>query len=201
MQVAYDKLTIFDNRFPPSPTQYYQLIVNTCGKSLLYLNIHPCECFAQSLYQWHGQNYFSDSDLDLSNCSELHQLVVYTDAPAELQCHVISSIVSRNIRKIVFTGFHPDAMLYTPLDSTSMLPLERAMCGLVDKLRALGYEHTLELEFGFHSRLFPHILASSRGSFPKFREKGRVIVSDNGSGKTIEVIVRFSLAFVTRISD
>ena len=201
MQVAYDKLTIFDNRFLPSPTQYYQLIVNTCGKNLLYLNIHPCECFAQSLYQWHGQNDFSDGDLDLSNCSELRQLVVYTDAPAEPQCHVISSIVSRHIRKIIFTEFPPDPMSYTPLDSTAMLPLECAMCGLVDKLRALGYEHTLELEFGFHSLLFPHALASSREYFPKFREKGRVIVWDTGSGKTIEVTVRFSSAFVTRISD
>ena len=198
MQVAYDELTIFDNRFLPSATEYYQLIINSCGKSLLHLNIHPSECFPQQLYQWHGQNQTLNSPdgvPDLSNCSELRQLVIFTDSPAKPQCDVISSIISRNIRKIVFTGSPPDVMSYRPLNSTAMLPLERAMCGLVDKLRAFGYEHTLELEFGFHSRLFPRALASSRECFLKFKEKGRVILSDTGSGKTIGLVVRFFFFF------
>ena len=49
--------------------------------------------------------------------------------------------------------------------------LDDEVCELVEKLRVLGYEHTLELEF--HSD--PG--ADRRGFLPKFREKGRVIVA------------------------
>ena len=47
MQVAYDKLTAENGWIPDSAVRYYQLIINTCGKSLLYLNLHLCERFVQ----------------------------------------------------------------------------------------------------------------------------------------------------------
>jgi hypothetical protein len=80
-----------------------------------------------------------------------------------------------------------------------MLPLEDAICGLVESLRTLGYEHTLKLEL---PDIFAHGSGSTGKHFQKFREKGRVMVSDTRSGKIIELTaIRFSLAFVTRVSD
>ena len=200
-QVAYDKLTISDDRIPPSATKYYQLIVNACGKSLVHLNFHPCECFPRNLPQWHKQiptfNFPGNTVLDLSNCSELRQVVFYTVFPKEPQCAVISSITSRHIRKIVFTAPRSDEVSRTTLDGSDMLSLEDTMCGLVEKLRKLGYEHTLELEFKLHPDWVPLPIGKS---FLKFGEKGRVLFSDT-LGRTVKLTVRVSFSFVTRVSD
>jgi len=62
-------------------------------------------------------------------------------------------------------------------------------CRLVDKLCALGYKHTLELEFRLGSvSLDPNL--NFRGFLPKFRKKGRVRVYGASSGKVLELPVR-----------
>jgi len=64
------------------------------------------------------------------------------------------------------------------------------MSALADKLRELGNEQTLELEFRFQClNLAPrvdHIVF-----LPKFREKGRVIMVDSSTGRVLEFTVRF----------
>ena len=62
--------------------------------------------------------------------------------------------------------------------------LDTALSDLVDRLRALGYRHTLELEFqldpGFaeaHQKAGPDMF------FPHFREKGRVTFSEPVNGR------------------
>ena len=59
------------------------------------------------------------------------------------------------------------------------------MCGLVEKLRVLGYENTLGLEF--HSDP-----GADREEFlPKFREKDRVKILDASGGEVFVAPVRF----------
>lgn len=94
-------------------------------------------------------------------------------------------------------------MSYSPLGSPDILPLEDAICGLVERLCALGYEHTLALEFQFHLGIFDHALDFIGKCFQKSREKSQVMVkvSDTWVGKSVEPTVRLFFASVTRISD
>jgi len=72
------------------------------------------------------------------------------------------------------------------------------MCGLVNKLCALGYEHTLELEFLFDSAEFYPDL-DFKALLPKFRERGRVRILNTSSGEVLDLPVGFS--FVTYITS
>ena len=59
---------------------------------------------------------------------------------------------------------------------------------LVDKLYALGYKHTLELEFLFESaRFYPDL--GFGALLPKFREKGRVRALNISSGEVLDLPV------------
>jgi len=70
--------------------------------------------------------------------------------PGKTECAVISSTVSTNIHKIVFTS--PSyRMPHTLLDNLCMLSLNDILHGLVRKLRTMGYKHTLEIEFRLES--------------------------------------------------
>lgn len=94
-------------------------------------------------------------------------------------------------------------MSYSPLGSPDILPLEDAIRGLVERLCALGYEHTPALEFQFHLGIFDHALDFIGKCFQKSREKSQVMVkvSDTWVGKSVEPTVRLFFASVTRISD
>ena len=76
-----------------------------------------------------------------------------------------------------------------------MLLLEDAMCGLAERLFMSGCNHTLELEFRFHPNVFDNIRDSCGKFFPKFREKGRVIILDTSSNKKIKFNVRVLICF------
>ena len=58
------------------------------------------------------------------------------------------------------------------------LTIDRQLCGLVDRLRAIGYSHTLEVvlepteyEYGAHPGRYDFTK-----SLPRFRERGVVVV-------------------------
>jgi hypothetical protein len=75
------------------------------------------------------------------------------------------------------------------------------MRGLVDKLCALGYKHTLTLEFRHRpATLDRHPDPGSR--FPKFGEKGRVVILDVSWMGARELAVRsFSRPVCVRVAD
>lgn len=159
VSVACDTLTICTVGWYPHPTpEYCQSIIGKCAKNLQHLGLS------------------SGIFLDISGCAELRRLEFYAVCPGSEECDTISSITSSNIRSIAFVSGSAPATPLPPLtlNPHSMLLLDDAICGLVDKLQALGYDHTLTLEFR-------HPVASSnaqniRAWLPRFREKGRVII-------------------------
>lgn len=59
------------------------------------------------------------------------------------------------------------------------------MSDLVDRLRAWGYEHTLELQFQLEPKsagVYPTVGLDA--FFPRFMEKGRVTLLDPTNGRT-----------------
>jgi len=65
------------------------------------------------------------------------------------------------------------------------------LCGLIGKLRTLGYDHALELEFRFEPANFDPNL-DYRGLPPKFRENDQVRILDTSGEKVLEIVVRVS---------
>ena len=63
------------------------------------------------------------------------------------------------------------------------------MHGLVGKLRTLGHEHTLALEFRLAS-VTPDPGLDYKAYFPKFRGVGRLRILDTSSGKAFDITVR-----------
>ena len=89
---------------------------------------------------------------------------------------LIASITSMNIQKIVFVlldcGVEWSYALWWSLDI--------ALSNLVDRLRVSGYDHTLELEFRLQfAEIDPE--DDLDAIFPRFREKGRVTISEKAS--------------------
>ena len=87
-----------------------------------------------------------------------------------------------NIRKIVFALSDSEGGEWR---YPSLSFLDEGLPDLVDRLRALGYEHTLELEFQ-HEFEFARIDPRDDPDefFPCFREKGRVTIL-NKSGRIL----------------
>lgn len=130
--------------------------------------------------------------LTLSHCPELRLLQICATIPGKLERAVISSIISTNIRTIIFTPqLQPRySTLRMQLEDPCWLPLDDALCMLVAKLRMLGYDHTLELEFRLDPVNFDLNL-DPKGFLPKFRERGCVRVLHHSCGRALEISVRF----------
>ena len=121
---------------------------------------------------------------NLEDYSELHELLftTYSQRPSVGELFLINSITSTNMRKIVF-ALHPTEGGWNPRLWGS---LDTALSGLVDRLHASGYEHTLELEFQLVSafaKMDPEAYLDA--FFPCFREKGRVTVLEKTSRRII----------------
>ena len=91
----------------------------------------------------------------------------------------LSSIASTELRKIIFLVGDSDHWLNIPSEMKRWASIDEQMCGLVDRLRAMGYCHTLEAEV----RLRPEVgdaltIEKISRLLPKFREKGIVSVVD-----------------------
>lgn len=113
----------------------------------------------------------------LEDCSELREIVLASSPPISYDLSLILSVTSTNIRKI--------ELEYWPLSSCPSL-IDTALSHLVDRLRASGYEHTLELEFRFGPGSAEiHFDADLKESFPHFRERGLVTVIDAMGGKML----------------
>ena len=85
---------------------------------------------------------------------------------------VISTITSTNIREIVFSP-----LLVRELEDQFWSSLDTGLSSLVDRLRASGHQHVLNVEFRRDLSFAEMVLgAGPDGFLPKFREKGRVII-------------------------
>ena len=81
-----------------------------------------------------------------------------------------------NIQKIIFERW--------PWEHEQRISLDIALSHLVDRLRASGYERTLEMEFRPEPEVYLYINPDE--FFPRFREKGLVTVR----GAMDEIIYR-----------
>lgn len=69
------------------------------------------------------------------------------------------------------------------MDSPCWKPFDEVICGLVDRLRAAGYTHVLEVEFHLQYEGFDE--EEHKKFLPGFKEKGRVRIffTPNGGVK------------------
>lgn len=63
--------------------------------------------------------------------------------------------------------------------------IDKDLCGLVDRLRATGYCHTLEVELRFTKTLDDSGIWCFANIFPEFKEKGIVTIVDVVHGNRI----------------
>jgi len=116
--------------------------------------------------------------LDLSRCPELRQLGVTLLRPRWGEQTLISSITSKNLRKLTFTSWNSCLEWDFLSRDRCWVSLDDIICGLVDRLRMSGYKHTLEVELRAQF-VDPDGEGDYDGFLQKFKEKGR--------GKIVEI--------------
>ena len=111
--------------------------------------------------------------MTIGDFRQLQELELGVAQPNSLY-RLLPSITSLELQKIVF----PTACSYWGL----WIRVDRQLCELVDRLRMMGYRHTLEVE------LRPTLVGHNRMVYnftkllSKFREKGVVTVIDTVRG-------------------
>ena len=126
--------------------------------------------------------------MSLLHYPELHELEFSTLYPTQIHTATISSVASINIRKITFSPYSLGAMLHTFLNRPYWTSFDDCISALADKLRNLGNEQTLEVEFRFEY-LVSDPLVDYKRFLPKFREKGRVRIVDCSGRQVLELAV------------
>jgi hypothetical protein len=97
-----------------------------------------------------------------------------------VELSLVESITSTNIRKILLVPYFR-GVEWNP---TNWSPLDPVLSNLVDRLRASGYEHTLELEFQLKPEFAEaYLKVGLHAYFPCFWEKGRVNLLDTSGRK------------------
>ena len=122
------------------------------------------------------------SHLTLENCSGLRELVFTAKpmGPEPGELSLIHSIASTNMQKIVFVPYYGGDG-WEPVKWSS---LEMVLCGVANRLRALGSKHILELEFQVEPKFAGiYAILGIDMIFPHFRQTGRVSLSDPVSGR------------------
>ena len=104
------------------------------------------------------------------------ELELLVNGPTPIHKAFLSSVTSIELRKVVFAVWHTHAWGTLEVGMGIWTSIDEQLCGLVDRLRATGYRHTLEVE------LRPKKPGNDPGEYdptiflPKFREKGIVTV-------------------------
>jgi len=111
----------------------------------------------------------------ISNFRQLRELELVVSWLNSSHMVPLSSITSLELRKVTFPANY---MVIFPQRAEQWDTIDKGLCGLVDRLRATGYGHTLEVELRFtevRSDVWKHDFTKF---LPKFREKGVVTVID-----------------------
>ena len=113
---------------------------------------------------------------------QLQELELVVTWPSPAYETILSSITSTELRKVIF-------FVWTPCDWTNLASrtrewdlIDKQLCGLVDRLHVMGYDHTLEAELHLRG------IVSGPGEdgfikfLPGFRERGIVTIIDANRG-------------------
>ena len=113
---------------------------------------------------------------------ELELVVIWPSSAHEV---LLSSITSNELRKVIFSmGSAIGPRSFAQRMEEWNLVIDKQFCGLVDRLRATGYSHTLEVVLRLMEFADP-------GGYdfveflPKFREKGVVVIIDDIHGDRV----------------
>ena len=90
---------------------------------------------------------------------------------------LLSSITSTELRKVVFRCVGNWRGLVQRMERWSSI-IDKQLCGLVDRLRVMGYCHTLEVEVRLMEIGGDPVKDDLTKFLPEFREKGVVIITD-----------------------
>ena len=109
---------------------------------------------------------------------ELELKVFWLEFPKKV---LLSSITSTELRKITFIAeYAAKGVFARKIEGWDLI--DAHLCSLVDRLRAVGYHHTLEVELRLmKTGDFPGKLGFSR-LLPAFREEGVVTITDAALG-------------------
>lgn len=111
----------------------------------------------------------------LAHCSELRELEMVIVEMYDWQFNLISSITSKNIRKIVLTF---TCMLHPTVGPFFWPKLDNALTNLVGRL---GHEHRLEIELRDVQTLqIENLTLDFNQYLPRFVERGWITVSGGG---------------------
>ena len=126
--------------------------------------------------------------MTIGKFQQLRELELASIWPNSTHEILLSSITSTELRKVIFSMTWEDwGISLANMQGWDSI-IDKQLCGLVDRLRAMGYHHTLEAELRVVKR---GRLDSGSGGYgftrylPKFREKGVVIVVDAANGDQV----------------
>ena len=119
---------------------------------------------------------------DFRQLRELELVVTWPNS-----CHraLISSISSTDFRKIIFQGRHLDNRKTFAWLMGAWASIDKELCGLVGRLRAIGYQHTLEVELRLMKVGSDPEDYDFTEVFPDFRQKGVVTIIDVADGDRV----------------
>ena len=123
-----------------------------------------------------------DPVVTLEHCPELRRLEIFENFPKERESTLISSVTSINLRTIAFLVDANGNYMRSHVLAGDFLYLDDAVCGLVDRLCASGYKHTLEIEFHLDEDDDINPNLDYTNLLAKFREKGRVRILSTSGG-------------------
>ena len=91
---------------------------------------------------------------------------------------LLSSITSTKLRKIILRVFYPLNRYISQQQMEGSALVDAHLCDLVDRLHAVGYHHTLEVELRFQRVEVDPVKDGCVKFLPKFEERGILIITD-----------------------
>ena len=111
----------------------------------------------------------------MRNFRQLRELELILTWPGSLRDVALSSITSTELQKIIFRAVYINDWKIFVQDTVAWALVDEQLCGLVHRLDAMEYHHTLEVELQLKKPV-----DSGRydftGFLSKFREKGLVAI-------------------------
>lgn len=117
----------------------------------------------------------------MRNFRQLRELELEVTWPDRLHRAILSSIASTKLQKIIFRAVGMKDWNIFVQKMMAWALVDEQLCELVDRLHAVGYRHTLEVELRFMEIGGDPEKHDFTIFLPRFREKGLVTITDNGT--------------------
>ena len=118
----------------------------------------------------------------MHDLQQLRDLELTMDCPGSSHKFPFSTITSTALRKIIFSATNINHWWVVARRAEDWALLDNQLCGLVNRLRVMGYRHALEAELQFiHVEGNPEACDFTK-FLPEFREKGVVTIIDTAHG-------------------